>query len=356
MGEFNEKQPTNKRQCPDDKPVVCEIKCLHGYCGTMNINCCKLKTGYKANPADTKTVDVALSDEWKYCPDGYYVGGIGCYGSRRCAKIELRCVKVDWLSYHEACSPISENSRPVKGVEYSQDKTYNENVYPLGTEVTFNCPYNPFRYYDHAHSKTTCQAETGWDKDPASICANINIRIEKGFRLLPNSFNKCPSSMYLSRQDCATAGQAVKAHLQDGNLLEGSAWVPPGCSINSASGNGYIIFNSDTGENDGHYKPICRKGKFMLLPSSYKGACPSSMEISKEDCAAVGISVEGTLEGSGDLSEVDRHDIPYGCSLGSDGTITYNDNQNGKNNKKEYTSICHEVSVSDFRNFCNFFE
>ena len=190
---------------------------------------------------------------------------------------------------------LTSNTRTVGDIKYDIQPLSNGR-YHVGTKATFQCPYNPlWRYSD----ETICQRLTGWVTDPKNECERTEV--DRGFRLLPQSYDKCPSFMFLSKNNCKAAGLAVGGILQDGKISEGS-WsrVPFGCSINVNGG--YIHYNSYRGENDGNYQPVCSKGSFTLLPKSFKGGCPSSMDLSKEGCIAAGLSAGGKLR-DGNLVE-----------------------------------------------------
>ena len=174
---------------------------------------------------------------------------------------------------------------------------------------------------------------------------------ETGFRLLPSSFNECPSSMFLSKDDCARAAVAVGGILQGGKVKEGSwSWVPFGCSINVSPVNGgHILYNSYHGTNNGIYQPVCSKGEFTLLPKSYKGGCPSSKDINKEECAAAALSAGGGLR-NGNMLEGSWGNVPFGCSIetgasNGDNAVHYGTNKNGVNDGR-FSSICHRLPVS----------
>ena len=227
----------------------------------------------------------------------------------------------------------------VGDIKYDNQLSIN-GWFPAGTKATFQCPYNPLWRYSN---ETICQRLTGWDKDPKNEC---EPKVDRGFRLLPQSYDTCPSFMFLSKDNCKAAGLAVGAILQDGKVSEGSwSGVPFGCSINVNGG--YIHYNSYRGENDGNYQPVCSKGSFTLLPKSFKGGCPLSMGLSKEGCAAAGLSAGGKLR-DGNLVEGSWGHTPFGCFiLPEDSAIHYNSNDNGVNDGR-FESLCHELSVRKF--------
>merc|ERR1719330_1528316 len=56
--------------------------------------------------------------------------------------------------------------------------------------------------------------------------------------------HSCPASMFLSKEDCRSAGLAVGGVLLDREIKEGSwSTAPHGCSINFSNGN-YVLYNS----------------------------------------------------------------------------------------------------------------
>eukprot|EP00559_Dactyliosolen_fragilissimus_P002088 CAMPEP_0184871508 /NCGR_PEP_ID=MMETSP0580-20130426/40756_1 /TAXON_ID=1118495 /ORGANISM="Dactyliosolen fragilissimus" /LENGTH=2372 /DNA_ID=CAMNT_0027374173 /DNA_START=995 /DNA_END=8116 /DNA_ORIENTATION=+ len=152
----------------------------------------------------------------------------------------------------------------------------------------------------------------------------------------------CPSFIFLSKENYKAAGLAVGGLLLDGKVKEGS-WnrAPFGCSINVKNG-WDIIYNSFHGENNGDYQPVCSKGSFTLLPKSFIGGCPSSMNVSKEDCAAAGLSAGGKLP-YGKNFEVTWDYAPFGCFISSVNSIVhYNSDNTGVNNGYD-KSVCHEL-------------
>ena len=72
----------------------------------------------------------------------------------------------------------------------------------------------------------------------------------------------------------------------------------------------------------------------------------SFMNVDKEGCMAAALSVEGVLRHDGLFKEVEWPYAPFGCSIGNDNLIYYN-NETGVNNGN-YASICHELPVSFF--------
>ena len=250
----------------------------------------------------------------------------------------------NYLCADQGC-PIIDNipaSHATPGfITYDKQPLSSNGVYPAGTKATFRCAYNPFWFHS---DKATCQRLTGWDKDPNQECARNEDG--QGFLLLPPSFDMCPYSMYLSKEDCRQAGLAVGGFLLDGKVKEGSwSWLPFGCSINQSSGN--IHYNSSRGDNNGHYQPVCSKGSFTSLPETFEGGCPSSMNVSKGNCAAIGLSAGGKLHNEKVIEGSWGH-VPYGCSIKEeDSEILYNSKSNGENNGS-YASLCHKLPVSDF--------
>ncbi len=169
---------------------------------------------------------------------------------------------------------------------------------------------------------------------------------KQSFRLLPQSFDTCPSFMFLSKKDCVNAGLEVGGTLRNGKLVEG-AWghAPFGCF--TYEGDSAIHYNSYHGKNDGRYQPVCSKGILTHLPASKQVSCPSSMNVSKEGCAAAGLSVGGKLR-DGNLVEGTWGFTPFGCFLSSgDSAVHYNNNVNGKNDGG-FSSLCHELPVSKY--------
>ncbi len=345
-GWFSEEYPSEKN-CPDDHPLVSQIRCGGGYCDNMRLKCSTLNSGFRAitsSKSDTNYFSEELN-AFRSCPNGYLLNGIRCKG-KHCDGIKLRCVKVEYATYHPACSPITLTATYATTgvVRYNQSPTYEENYYPTGTVATFTCPYHPFGAY---LDSTTCREGSGWDKYPENECTS-NTPVATNYRLLPGSFHKCPAHMYLSKDDCISAGLELEGTLRNGNLVEGS-WgdAPFGCFI--SNDDLAIHYNSNrNGQNGGRFQPVCSKGEFTLLPRSFTGGCPASMNISRDDCVASALSVGGRLN-DGKLTEVSNIDAPFGCSLsGDDDTIHYN-TENGVNNG-DYSSLCHKLPVSSFDN------
>eukprot|EP00957_Ditylum_brightwellii_P110047 8394267-Ditylum_brightwellii.AAC.1 len=95
------------------------------------------------------------------------------------------------------------------------------------------------------------------------------------------------------------------------------------------------------GENNGNYESVCGEGKFIKLPTLFKGECPSSMLISKEECAAAVLSVGGKIGVDG-IVEGSFEEAPFGCSKHTvDDTAYYNAKMDGLNDGN-YESMCHE--------------
>ncbi len=65
-----------------------------------------------------------------------------------------------------------------------------------------------------------------------------------------------------------------------------------------------------------------------MLPPKHDSRCPSSIEVSKDECSAAGLAVGGILQNDG-VVEGSWNDRPSGCSFGPD--IQYNNNPNGDN-------------------------
>ena len=83
--------------------------------------------------------------------------------------------------------------------------------------------------------------------------------------------------------------------------------------------------------------PVYEKEAFTL-PGSFI-TCPSFMDVSKEDCAAAGLSVGGKLR-DGKLVEGSWHHVSVGCSLqGNGGDIHYN-NMLDAQNTHHYIPVC----------------
>ena len=73
------------------------------------------------------------------------------------------------------------------------------------------------------------------------------------------------------------------------------------------------------------------------------------MNVSKDNCAAAGLSAGGKMSNNGKMVEGSWSWVPFGCNIGggSGGTfIHYNSDTNGENNGN-YASLCHELPVSD---------
>jgi hypothetical protein len=161
----------------------------------------------------------------------------------------------------------------------------------------------------------------------------------------------CPYSIFLSKEDCGRAGLALGGSLLDREVKKVSlSSAPFGCSIDISAGAGYILYNSSRGKNDGNYQSVCSKGSFTLLPRTYKGGCPSLMNVSKDNCEAAGLSIGGKMSNNGKMYEGSWSHVPFGCSIGGGSGrldfIHYNSDTNGKNNGY-YASLCHELPVSD---------
>ena len=217
--------------------------------------------------------------------------------------------------------------------------TYTNSVRTVGTKVYVYCPYNPLWYSVHT---SDCKENGQWDKDVVYECRNQGDS-DSDFRLLPETFDRCPSLMYLSKEDCRKAALSLGGKLKNGSVADISVdHLPLGCSIQRATADTY--YNNRQGENNGKYKPVCNKGSFTLLPKIYRGGCPSLMNVSKEDCVAAGLSAGGKLR-NGNLVEGRWSHVPFGCSL-INVTIHYNSNINGINNGV-CASLCHELPVSD---------
>ena len=154
--------------------------------------------------------------------------------------------------------------------------------------------------------------------------------------------------MYLSKEDCIRAGLALGGILRSGKLSEGSwDFVPFGCSLATKSDHA-ILYNVKHGKNNGRFESVCSKGSFTLLPKSFEGGCPSSMNISKEDCAAAALSAGGKLR-HGKLVEGSWGHTPYGCfirAVNNEEFACYNSKEDGINSGN-YESLCHELLVSE---------
>ncbi len=345
---FSEDISPAGQNCPDDRPLVSQIQCSEGNCNKMKLSCSTVEPGYRVITSDKYDTEF-FSDEsgaWMFCKDGYYLNGMECSGSR-CDSIKLKCVRVEWASYFEACSPLAipPTTHATPGVvNYNRPASGAENVYTIGTIATFQCAFNPL--YFHIGT-TTCTTGTGWDKNIVEECNNVLPPVGHDFKLLPHSFNKCPSFMFLSKEDCVTAGLEVGGVLyQNSRLIDGSwSFVPFGCFINQ--NDSVIHYNSyNNGVNDGNRQPVCSKGSFTLLPKTFKGGCPSSMGVSKEGCAAAGLSAGGILRDGG-LVEWSWPDEPPGCFIwDGDSAVHYNDDTSAENINARSTSVCHELPVS----------
>ena len=74
------------------------------------------------------------------------------------------------------------------------------------------------------------------------------------------------------------------------------------------------------------------------------------MNVRKDNCAAAGLSAGGKFFNE-NVIEGSWGDVPYGCSIKvyqGDSTIYYNSDIAGVNSKVRFTSLCHELPVSDF--------
>jgi len=182
-------------------------------------------------------------------------------------------------------------------------------------------------------------------QDPHSWQDNyLCSEYDGGSTILDQSSHSCPSSMFLSKEDCRSAGLAVGGVLLDREIKEGSwSTAPHGCSINFSNGN-YVLYNSFHGTNNGNYQPVCGKGSFTYLPNRKGLACPLSMSVSKEDCVAAGLSVGGRLRNGKELVEGSWGHTPFGCYIEADedNAIHYNNNQKGTNDGR-YRPICYEL-------------
>ena len=254
---------------------------------------------------------------------------------------KFKCCNWEYIGCRSLNEIPASHATPGGAIKY--DVPLYRNRHPIGSVATFGCPYNPFgAYFD----TTTCQSTFTFDKDPASECASNHSPVPTDFRILPNSFDQCPSSMYLSRQDCATAVLTVGGRLRDGGVPSGSFGDRPfGCSMET-KGDQAAHYNTFLGENAGYYESVCGKGRFMELPKLFEGECPLSMHISKEECAAAGLSVGGRLN-NGNLIEGVWDTAPFGCSISyeDNDAVYYNGNADGVNDGR-FSSLCLEPAVS----------
>ena len=282
------------------------------------------------------------------CDNDYVMTGIDSYhdNSHEDRKFKFKCCPWEY----DGCLRIDDipSTHATPGmIKYNKGLINNGGVhYPVTSVATFVCPYNPMQAY---LDSTTCQDSGSWDKDPVKECGEWVQETfqETGFRLLPSSFDECPASMYLSEEDCIRAGLALGGTLRGDKLIIG--WwsnKPFGCSFFEIGENHdlAIAYNAYPGKNDGISEPVCSKGSFTLLPKSFKGGCPSSMNISKEDCAAAALSAGGNLR-HGKLVEVSWDHAPYGCFITADKKQAHY-NSNGVNDGN-YESLCHELLVSE---------
>ncbi len=350
-GWFSE-EGTAAASCPSNK-IVYEIQCSGRYCDNMTLLCGYVKSGFKIINSSRWTMNGFFSEEhngYKNCPSGYYLYGLKC-NHDYCDNIQLRCVKVQYSVNIKLCKPISiqqSSTSNLGTVKYSKTKEYNTG-YPVNTVATFKCNQNhPFGY-----DITTKCTNSGWDRNiahPFSRCDTSLLEVEPYMRL-PRSYNQCPKFMFLSKEDCADAGLAVGGTLRNGKLLEGS-WghLPFGCLIYH-EGDAAIYYNSRYGRNDGRWESVCSRGSLTLFPKSFTGGCPPSMDFStSQECAAAGLTAGGRLL-SGSVAKGSWDHLPSGCSiLQSNGGIYYNSNSTGVNNG-DYSSLCHELPVSNFNTF-----
>ena len=73
------------------------------------------------------------------------------------------------------------------------------------------------------------------------------------------------------------------------------------------------------------------------------------MNVRKDNCAAAGLSAGGKFFNE-NVIEGSWGDVPYGCSIKvyqGDSTIYYNSDIAGVNSKVRFTSLCHELPVSN---------
>lgn len=249
-------------------------------------------------------------------------------------------------------------------IYYNKPTLSNNGVsYPDDTEMTFYCAYTPLSIY--MNFDIECSGYYGVFKlNPEIECAKHITKQDKGFRLLPWTSRKgCPSFMQLegSKEDCAAAGKAVLSNIsrplnpvQETNRFD----LSPGCGIDW---NLNIIHNlNDNGmisASASGYYPLCTKGNFKRHPKTFKGGCPSLMDVSQEGCIAAGLSAGGRLR-NGNLQLFSRLDAPHGCYLYNDGEIingqtipfiNYNSNTAGVNHDGRFESLCHDKACPALR-------
>ena len=262
FGWFSDVEGGAESDCPNHCSLVSQIQSSEGWCDRLRIRCSTEKSGYCAiSNSKSKRNTVFFSKErsgFMDFPDGYYLNSIRCCG-KRCNNIRLQCVKIEWALYVDACEAI--DIPGTYATTYLEQPIYDEQVYPLETKATFVCAYNP--YWRHL-AEMTCQADTDWDKDPINKCKYDDSGDEKSFRVLPNSFNKCPSFMYLRKQDCKDVGLSVEGILQNSKLHETSLIsVQFGWSIDVDDGLAITYNTNHQGVNDGNYEaknflPYCQ--------------------------------------------------------------------------------------------------
>eukprot|EP00559_Dactyliosolen_fragilissimus_P007853 CAMPEP_0184863526 /NCGR_PEP_ID=MMETSP0580-20130426/11468_1 /TAXON_ID=1118495 /ORGANISM="Dactyliosolen fragilissimus" /LENGTH=109 /DNA_ID=CAMNT_0027361905 /DNA_START=65 /DNA_END=391 /DNA_ORIENTATION=- len=106
---------------------------------------------------------------------------------------------------------------------------------------------------------------------------NPSVSLGDVFLLLSQSYNMCPSSMHVIKENCKAAGLAVRGVPLYGKVKEVSLEsVPFGCSLNVNDGR-EIIYNSFHGNNNGDYQPVCSTESFCptLTPSVSPSDIPS---------------------------------------------------------------------------------
>lgn len=155
-------EESSGRTCPDNT-IVSRILCSGRYCDDMRLGCSPVLSNFRI--IDSVTSDGSFFSEegknWGNCPNGYYVYGIDCRG-RYCDDIRLRCKKVEYAVYFDACSPISTQKNQIE-VQYNQTPSGDENVFRLQTKATFRCKnaINADGFWYPAIKESVCQKSSG---------------------------------------------------------------------------------------------------------------------------------------------------------------------------------------------------